>query len=166
MSEIPLHKKFAVLCEITRAQHFAWHAAVAELCPDVAVAAVTDRMWELTGKQTAAAYLKRLDKDAPLSPQIAEGIRWSSECMGEDASVEPSVAGRDEVFLRQHACPGHHGHKRVDLVSEDQPGCDRWFALTIDTINEALDTTVRFETLQSLPEGGDSCLRRIWMEQE
>ncbi len=164
MSEIPLQKKFAVLSEITRAQHFAWHAAVAELCPDVDVAAVTNRMWEITGKQTAAAYLKRLDKDAPLAPQIAASMCWSSKCMGEDASVEPGEG--DEAFLRHHDCPWFHWHKKMNLIAEDRPGCDRWFALTVDTINEALGTSVRFETLQSLPEGGTSCLRRFWTERD
>ena len=31
-------------------------------------------------------------------------------------------------------------------------------------INKALGTQIKIETTQSLPEGGDCCMRRIWVE--
>lgn len=163
MSDVPIEKRFGVLCQISRAQHFAWRAAVADLCPDVDPAAVVNRMWEITGVDTAAAYNRRLDFDAPLAQQVADGIAWSSACMGEVAVVEPGGGG-DEVFLRHTACPWVDWHRKLDLLAEDRPGCDAWFRSTMDQVGAAAGKTVRFETLQSLPEGGDSCLRRIWVE--
>ena len=161
MADVPLEKRFAVLCEIVRAQHFAWHRAVEALCPDVDVAAVTDKMWELTGVDTARAYLERVDRDAPLAPQLARSIAWSSVCMGEAAVAEDGGAD-GEAFVRHHACPWQRWHAKMDLVAEDQPRCDVWFQAMVDTINSELGSALRFETLETLPAGGKCCLRRLW----
>jgi hypothetical protein len=163
MADIPVEKKFAILCEITRAQHFAWHEAARQLCPDIDVGKVTDRMWEVTGHETARAYLKRLDKEKPLAPQVAASIVWSSQCMGEDAALEPTP-GKDEAFVRHSDCPWYHWHKRLDLLHEDRRGCDLWFQTTVDDINKALGTKLRMETLESLPDGNACCLRRFYVE--
>jgi len=160
MPEIPVEKKFAVLCEITRAQHFAWHEAVRQLCPGVDLAQVVNRMWEVTGHETARAYLKRLDPKKPLAPQVAESIAWSSQCMGEDAHAEVT-AGKDEALLRHGDCPWVHWHKRLGLLKEDRPGCDVWFQTIVRDINEALKTKLKVETLEALPDGGSCCLRRF-----
>jgi hypothetical protein len=164
MSDIPVEKKFKILTEITRAQHFAWHEAVRQLCPDIDVAKVTDKMWEVTGHETARAYLKRLDRSKPLAPQIAGSIVWSSQCMGEDAALEVTE-GKDEAFVRHADCPWFHWHKRLGLLHEDQPGCDLWFQTTIDDINQELGTKIRMETRESLPAGQSCCLRRFWVEE-
>ncbi len=164
MSDIPIDKKFATLCHITRAQHFAWREAVVRACPEADAHKVVLEMWKVTGEQTAASYAPRIDADKPLAAQVGAGIVWSSECMGESAQVEPSADGRDEAFVRHDACPWVTWHKKCDLVSECQPGCDSWFASTIETLNGTLGTSLRFETIESLPEGGASCLRRIWVE--
>jgi len=164
MADIPVEKKFNILCEITRAQHFAWHEAVAQLCPDVDTAEVTDKMWEVTGHQTAKAYLRRLDPNKPLAPQVASSIVWSSQCMGEDAALE-ITEGADEAFVRHSDCPWFHWHKRLDLLSEDRPGCDLWFSTAVSDINEALGTKLRMETQQALPDGDACCLRRFWVEE-
>jgi hypothetical protein len=163
MSDIPVEKKFDILCQITRAQHFAWHEAVKQMCPDVDVAAVTDKMWELTGHETAAAYLKRIDASQPLAPQVAVSIVWSSQCMGEDAKVEVTK-GKDEAFVRHGDCPWFHWHKRLDILHEDRPGCDIWFQTVVDHINENLGTKLRVETSEALPDGDPCCLRRFWTE--
>jgi hypothetical protein len=163
MADIPTEKKFAILCEITRAQHFAWHEAVKRMFPDADVGAVTNKMWEVTGEQTAKAYLKRLDTSKPLSPQVASSIVWSSQCMGEDAAVEVTE-GKDEAFVRHSDCPWVHWHKRLDLLHEDEPGCSLWFQTTIDLINKELGTKIRMETQQALPNGDPCCLRRFWVE--
>jgi hypothetical protein len=162
MSETPLEKRFAILCQIVRAQHFAWRSAVVQQCPGVDPAAVAERMWQITGGDTAKAYLKHIDPDEPLASQVAASIAWSSQCMGEDAVTEESEDGR-EAFVRHNSCPWKNWHERMNLVSEDRPGCDAWFAATIDGINRALGTCLRFETLETLPEGGTSCLRRLWV---
>jgi hypothetical protein len=163
MGEIPVDKKFAVLCDIARAQHFAWHEAVRQMCPGVDTAKVTDRMWEVTGHETAKAYLKRMDKAKPLAPQMAASIVWSSQCMGEAATME-ATAGKDEAFVRHADCPWYHWHKRLNLLHEDRPGCDVWFQTAVEDINKALGTKLRMETVEALPEGGKCCLRRFWAE--
>ncbi len=158
----PIDKRFAVLCEIVRAQHFAWRQAAAELCPEVDPAEVVHRMWDLTGRQTAAAYLRRLDPAEPLAPQVAESIAWSSRCMGEDALVEPGEG--DEAYVRHRDCPWKRWHEKNGVLGECRPGCDSWFGATLATVNEKLGARLRFETLEALPEGGPSCLRRLWTE--
>lgn len=159
----PVEKRFAVLCEITRAQHFAWREAVEGACPGALPTDVVLKMWEHTGRDTARAYLKRLDPQRPLAPQVAACIAWSSHCMGEDAKVEPGK-GEDEAYVRHTDCPWVHWHRRLDLLAEDRPGCDAWFRSTVDEVNRALGTELRTETLETLPEGAPSCLRRLWVE--
>ena len=163
MADIPVEKKFKVLTEITRAQHFAWHEAVKQLCPTVDVSAVTNKMWEVTGHETARAYLKRIARDKPLAPQLAGSIVWSSQCMGEDAELEVTE-GKDEAFVRHSDCPWFHWHRRLNLLHEDQPGCDMWFQTMVDHVNEVLGTKLRVKTLESLPAGNDGCVRRFWVE--
>jgi len=157
--------KFAVLCKIARAQHFAWRAAVVENCGEVEVASVVTRMWEITGCQTGAAYAPRLDLDQPLAPQVARSVVWSSQCMGEDAHLEVSEDGR-EAFVRHEACPWFDWHKRLGLLEEDRAGCDCWFSTTVDAINQARGTALRVETLSTLPDGDAACVRRFWIESD
>jgi len=154
-------KRFEVLCEITRAQHFAWHAAVRKVCPAADPLAVTLEMWRVSGNATGRAYMKRINRSLPIAPQIAAGIRWSSDCMGEDASVEPGGSER-EAFVVHRACPWQRWHEREGLVAEDRPGCDEWFRATIEAVNASCGSRVQFETLETLPEGGATCRRRLW----
>ncbi|MFH1049336.1 MAG: hypothetical protein V1779_00235 [bacterium] len=42
--EIPLEKKFNILCGIARTQHFAWRQACAEMCPEIDTAEFTSKM--------------------------------------------------------------------------------------------------------------------------
>ncbi len=158
--------RFKILSQITRAQHFAWRQAVTELFPTADAREVVLRMWEITGAQTAASYLKRLDPTAPLAPQVARSIAWSSRCMGEDAVAWEDGAREDgdQAFIEHADCPWVHWHRRCDLLSEDRPGCDMWFSAMVETINAELDSALRFETLQTLPEGAPTCLRRLWEE--
>jgi hypothetical protein len=157
--DIPVEKRFAVLSQITRAQHFAWRRAVVELCPDVDPVAVVDRMWEITGVDTARAYIKRLDPSKDLPLQVARSIAWSSQCMGEDAHVEQDGA---EASVRHDECPWFDWHKKEGVLAEDRPGCDAWYRSTIDQVNTTLGTQLDFETVETLPEGGTCCRRRIW----
>jgi len=160
--DIPIEKRFKVLCEIVRAQHFAWREAALALAPQLDPVELTSKMWEITGVQTAQAYVKRLDPNKPMARQVAESIAWSSVCMGEDATVEEGSG--DEAFVRHSDCPWYHWHKRFGLLEEDRPGCDKWFCTAVDEINKALGTRVRIETRCSLPDGGPCCLRRLWVE--
>ena len=164
-SDVSIEKKFRILVEITRASHFAWREAAIKCCPGVDPQELVNEMWEITGVRTAEAYLKHLDPSGDLVGQIAESIVWSSQCMGEDAVLEPGGAP-GEYFVKHRTCPWHRWHEDLELLSEDRPGCDRWFQATIRTINEKLGTSLRFETLSALPEGGDSCRRRIWLEEK
>ena len=160
--DVPIEKRFAVLCEIVRAQHFAWREAALAMAPELDPQELGNKMWEITGVQTAKAYLKRLDRDKPLAEQVARAIAWSSVCMGEDAVVEKGAG--DEAFVRHADCPWHHWHKRLDILEEDRPGCDTWFFTAVAEINKALGTNIKIETKSSLPDGGNCCLRRIWVE--
>jgi hypothetical protein len=158
-------KHFSVLCQIQRAQHFAWREAVAQLGADAG--ACVDRMWEVTGRETARAYAKRLDPSRPLAPQVAECIVWSSRCMGEDAVVEsPTGDSSHGAFVRHRACPWFEWHQKMGLLEEDRRGCDIWFSSVMAELNRALGTRLRCETLGTLPEGNASCLRRIWQDKE
>ena len=98
-NEVPVEKRFPVLVQITRASHFAWRQAVVDLCPGCDPVAVVNRMWEITGHDTAAAYVKRLDPKKPLAMQFARSIEWSSQCMGEDAESLPG-AKEGEALLK------------------------------------------------------------------
>jgi hypothetical protein len=162
-TDISIEEKFKILVEITRASHFAWREAALRCCPDVDPKRLVNEMWEITGVQTAEAYVKRLDPSKSLPEQIATSIVWSSQCMGEDAHVaEGEKPG--EYVVKHLGCPWHRWHEKLGLRSEDRPGCDRWFEATIRTINERLGTKIRFETVSALPDGDDYCLRRIWEE--
>jgi len=160
--EIPIEKRFKVLCEIVRAQHFAWREAALALAPKLDAIKLANKMWEITGVQTGQAYLKRMDPAKPLARQVAQSIAWSSICMGEDATVENGQG--DEAFVKHSDCPWYHWHERLGLLKEDQPGCDSWFFTAVAEINKALGTNIKIETKCSLPAGGDHCLRRIWVE--
>ena len=162
MADLPVEKKFGVLCEIARAQHFAWHEAVVKMCPSADMAAVVNAMWVISGHETARAYLKRLDKTKPLAAQVAGSIVWSSQCMGEDATLEVP-GGKDEAFVRHADCPWFHWHKRTGLLAEDRPGCDVWFKTIVAHVNEALGTRLQVETKEALPDGGSCCLRRFFV---
>ena len=59
---------------------------------------------------------------------------------------------------------GNEWHQKIDLRSEDRSGCDHWFMATIEEINRTLGSELKVETLESLPEGGTRCVRRIWVE--
>ena len=163
MSDIPIDRKFSVLSEISRAQHFAWREAVKQLCPEIDPTEVVLRMWTLTGEQTAASYAKRINSAQPLAPQVAGSIVWSSQCMGEDAVLETGD-GEEEAFVRHDACPWLKWHERCGAVAEDKPGCDEWFASTFAVLGDKLGRTIRFETLQALPDGDPCCRRRVWVE--
>lgn len=154
-------KRFELLANIMRASHFEWRRAVASLCPDLDPTEAVKRYWEEVGKDTAAYYLKKINPDKGIAEQLAALYVASSVAMGEDASVvASSVPG--ESLARHEACPWFDWHKREGLLHEDQVGCDYWLRTVVDEINKALGTELRFETVESLPAGGSSCLRRFW----
>jgi len=163
MGDLPVEKRFRILCEITRAQHFAWREAVQRKAPNLDATEVVKEMWRVTGEGTGAAYLKHLDKSGSLPQQVAESIAFSSVCMGEDAVVEIGAGGK-EAFVRHRGCPWHGWHERKGLLAEDRPGCDAWFEGTVATVNRALNTSLKVETLKALPDGDDCCLRRFSVE--
>ncbi len=160
---MPIEKRFAALCQITRAQHFAWREAVVATCPGVDVREVVMEMWRVTGRQTAEAYLPRLDLARPLAPQIAASIAWSSQAMGEDAIAEPGAAP-DQAMLRHRACPWNDWHRKKGLADECRPGCDAWFESILAELSLRTGQPLSFTTLEALPEGGSCCLRRLGPE--
>lgn len=163
MADMPVDKKFKILCQIMRASHFEWRRAALAAAPNMAPVDLVMKFWEEVGHDTADAYLKQIDPSKPLPKQLASCTEFSSVSMGEDAKV---VEGKDdsEAFLRHDGCPWYDWHKKLDLLSEDQPGCDRWFQVIVEDVNKKLGTNVKFETLKSLPAGDECCLRRFWVE--
>ena len=161
--DLPVEKKFQFLCQITRASHFAWREAVVQMCPGMDIQKVVNRMWEITGKETAKSYLKRLDLSKPLPRQIAESIVFSSQTMGEDAKVREGES-EDEAFVVHDACPWMFWHERLNILHEDREGCDAWFKATVEEIARATGINLKVETLKSLPDGDEVCLRRFWVE--
>ncbi len=82
--------------------------------------------------------------------------------MGETATVEQGDG--DEAYVNHTECPWYRWHRKLDLLDEDQPGCDAWFSAVAGKISEELGARIRVETQQSLPAGDECCLRRIWVE--
>ena len=60
--EIPVEKKFKILCEITRASHFAWRQAVVETCPDTDIKDVVYKLRPLISIQSPFFRIWRLEK--------------------------------------------------------------------------------------------------------
>ena len=160
--DIPIEKRFRVLCEIVRAQHFAWREAALTMAPQLDGKELTNKMWALVGVQTAKAYLKHIDPAKPLALQVAQFIARSSICMGEEVEVEEGQG--DEAFVKHSHCPWFDWHKRLDLLAEDQPGCDTWFNGIAEQINKTLNVNIKIETECTLPDGADCCHRRIVVE--
>ena len=160
--KITIQEKFETLCRITRSFYFAWRETALKLCPQHPPREVINKFWEIIARQTAESYLKKINPKKPLSKQIAESMVWSSVNMGEDARV---VKGKNEneYFVEHRHCPWFDWHRRLGLLSEDQPGCDTWFFKTVELLNQKLGTKVKIETQKSLPCGGDCCRRRIWV---
>lgn len=161
--DMPVEKKFNFLSQVQRASHFEWRRAAMKHAPGVDPLELVKEFWRESGHDTAEGYLRRIDKNKPIPRQLAENTAFSSVAMGEDAKVVP---GKDdsECFLKHDACPWYDWHKRLNLLEEDQPGCDEWFITFVADINKALGTNVKFETLKSLPAGDDCCLRRFWVD--
>jgi hypothetical protein len=158
---IPYEKMFDILSHINRMAHFEWREAALALCPGLEPEKLVLKYWEIVGRDTGRAYLRRIDREKPVAPQIAASFVWSSRSMGEDAVLYEGDTVR-EAYMVHRACPWFEFHKRHDAVSEDRPGCDRWLESLIAVINDELGCAVKFETLESLPEGGTACVRRVW----
>jgi hypothetical protein len=156
-------KKLEILATIMRASHFQWRRAALAACPDQDPQELVNRYWQEVGKDTAKFYLRKIDPERDLADQVAALFAASSEVMGEQAEVlEKSPEGHSQV--RHAACPWFDWHRREGLLAEDQPGCDFFLQVVMDEINRALNTSLRFRTVESLPGGGRCCLRQIWEE--
>lgn len=150
-------QKFNVLCQITRASHFEWRQAIMDMFPDENIMELVLKYWEIVGHDTAKAYLKKIDKDQPIAPQIAKMIVNSSLAMGESAEMSEEYNGN--IQLIHSACPWYDWHQKHNALNEDQPGCDRWFQTIVNDINHELGSQVEVKTTSSLPAGDRNCLR-------
>lgn len=159
--DMPWDKKFNILSQINRLAHFEWREAALALNPGLDPRDLVLKYWEIVGRDTGRAYLRKLDRTKPIAPQIASSFVWSSISMGEDAHMFEGDNER-EAYMLHKGCPWLEFHKRYDAVAEDRPGCDRWLEALIGVVNAELGCAVRFETLESLPEGGAGCVRRVW----
>jgi hypothetical protein len=156
-------KRFDLLADIMRASHFEWRRAVLALCPDLSPVELVKQYWEEVGRDTAKYYLKKIDGTGSVAHQVASLVVSSSIAMGEKAEVlEGELRGSYHVLHTE--CPWHVWHKRENLLREDQVGCDHWLKTVVDEVNCALGTSLRFKTVESLPSGGNCCLRVFWEE--
>ena len=71
MADIPFDKKVPTLWQIRRARHFARREAPAIPCPEVNPWVLVAGMWEIPGRQTAGACLRRLDPTSAPTRQVA-----------------------------------------------------------------------------------------------
>jgi len=161
--EIPIEKKFHVLSEIVRASHFEWLRAVKALAPQLDETRLVREYWQEVGRDTASAYVPHIDRKKPLPEQVARSFSFSSQCMGEDCGVKP---GKDEneYFAEHTACPWFERHREEGKLELDLPGCEAWLEAVVNGINEELGSNLKFETLKSLPDGDEVCLRRFWVD--
>ena len=161
MKEMACEKRFNILSHINRLAHFEWREAALALCPNLDSKELVLKYWEIVGRDTGKAYLRHIDKEKPVAPQIASSFVWSSISMGEDAHMFEGDTER-EAYMLHKECPWVTFHKKFDALEEDRPGCDKWLESLIDIVNKELGCNVKFETLESLPEGGSGCVRRVW----
>ncbi|MCH7612199.1 MAG: hypothetical protein IIB45_02440 [Candidatus Marinimicrobia bacterium] len=152
-----IEQKFNALCQITRASHFEWREAFIKMFPNMDPKEAVLKYWEIVGHDTAKAYLKNVDRNKPVIPQIAEMIVNSSLAMGETATM--NVESNGNVRLVHSDCPWYDWHKKYDALNEDQPGCDCWFQTIVEDVNQELGTHIQVETISSLPNGDDNCTR-------
>lgn len=150
-------QKFNALCQITRASHFEWREAFIKMFPNMDPMEAVLKYWGIVGHDTAKAYLKKVDRNKPIAPQIAKMIVNSSLAMGETATM--TVESNGNVRLVHSACPWYDWHKKYDALEEDQPGCDCWFQTIVEDVNQELGTHIQVETISSLPHGDDNCTR-------
>lgn len=156
-----IEKKYKLLLNIHRAAHFEWIRAVEKLYPDGDSLKIVKIYWDEVAKDTAKAYLKALNREKPLAPQIAELIVKSSLAMGEQAKLMENEKG--QAVVHHDGCPWWDWHKKKGMEDLDQPGCDYWFSKTVEYINEALGSSVEVKTECALPDGSDCC-RRVFYE--
>lgn len=156
-------KRFDLLANIMRASHFEWRRTALALSPELDPMSLVKRYWTEVGKDTAKYYLKKIDPSKDVAAQMARLFVSSSVIMGEDAELlERDAEGRS--LARHNGCPWFDWHKREGLLDEDRPGCDEFIKTVVAEINSALGTRLRFETKESLPEGGSGCLRVFWID--
>lgn len=158
-----LQRKFDILTQIHRASHFEWLGAIKAICPEVNERELVLRFWADAGHDTARSYVKHIDPSQPLPRQIAANIVFSSVCMGEDAVLVEGIDDQ-EAFVRHSACPWFEWHVRTGRTDDDQPGCDMWIGTLVADINRELASEIEWETISSLPQGDEVCLRRFWLE--
>lgn len=154
-------KKFKILSNITRASHFEWRRAALKLNPHLDPIEVVKAYWCEVAQDTAQYYLKQIDPSQDLTSQVAELFVSSSLAMGEEAEVL-SAMEKKTSGIKHLDCPWYHWHKRLELLEEDQVGCDMWFEVVLAEINKALGCNLKFKTQSSLPAGDASCRRIIW----
>lgn len=154
-------KKTRLMADIMRAQHFEWRRAALAMAPDVEPMELVLKFWSEVGADTARFYASRIDPDGDPAEQVAQLIVASSIAMGEDAEyLGPADDGSH--LVAHNRCPWFDWHRKEGLLAEDRAGCDHWLATTLAGINRVLGTDLRFETVDTLPDGASRCLRRLW----
>ena len=144
---------------IHRAAHFQWRRVAAALQPGVPPIDIVTRYWDEVGISTARAYRDGVAASADPAEALAAAIVESSTVMGETAAVVRLEDGAAAV--RHTACPWLEAHRKRGLLSECRPGCDAWFNSTARTLTELTGIPLKVETLQTMPDGDNACVRRV-----
>lgn len=133
----------------------AWRRVVAEKYGEAEMEELTEKFWELVGRNTANQYRTKGKIDAGSVEQIVRAVARSSEIMGETVRVERE----GEAWLLIHeACPWIETYRRAGYPGRCQRGCDRWFSTTV----AELTPEVVVETTSCLAAGDGRCVRRFY----
>lgn len=156
-------KKINLLSNIMRASHFEWRRAALALNPDLDPKDLVRQFWTEVAADTAKFYVRNMDPKGDVARQFAELFVGSSQAMDEDCTYTGTDAKGCHTVAHTD-CPWFHWHKKLDLLDEDQFGCDLWLEKTADEVNATLGTNIRFATEETIPAGGAACRRRFWVE--
>lgn len=152
-----------MLSDILRASHFEWRRAALAACPGMDPKDMVRAYWREVAGDTAEYYARKIDPAGDVALQFAQLVVASSRAMNEDAVADGKDDLGREVVIHRH-CPWLDWHRRQDLLDEDRLGCDEWLFTTIALLNVRLGTTLRAETIETMPDGACCCRRAIWTE--
>ena len=156
-------KKINLLSNIMRASHFEWRRAALALSPDLDPKDLVRQFWTEVAADTAKFYVRNIDPKGDVARQFAELFVGSSQAMDEDCTYTGTDAKGCHTVAHTD-CPWFHWHKKLDLLDEDQFGCDLCLEKTAEEVNATLGTNIRFATEETIPAGGATCRRRFWVE--
>lgn len=148
-----MQRDWQSMVRITHDFFHCWRQAVEEKLSKEEADKVQLRFWELVGIGTGKMYLERGGNPDDVA-KVAYTMLRASEVMGETARMETTP---DASLVVHDACPWMDSFRERGAPNECQPGCDKWFQATVQTISPNL----RVVTEAALPAGDATCTRRF-----